>query len=59
MPEPSTASDTWARSGTQLYHHNGGALWDVATGLLEKADTLCPYARMAWRGTPTTITLAS
>ncbi|MER7046486.1 Ohr family peroxiredoxin [Streptomyces jumonjinensis] len=30
-----------------------------ATPLLQKADSLCPYARMAWRGTPTTITLAS
>ncbi|MFJ8357246.1 Ohr family peroxiredoxin [Streptomyces sp. NPDC093984] len=30
----------------------------VATDLLEKANSLCPYARMAWQGTPTTITLA-
>ncbi|MFI1864017.1 Ohr family peroxiredoxin [Streptomyces jumonjinensis] len=30
-----------------------------ATPLLQKADSLCPYARMAWRGTPATITLAS
>lgn len=32
---------------------------EIAAPLLEKADSLCPYARMAWRGTPTTITLAS
>ncbi|MFD7477339.1 Ohr family peroxiredoxin [Streptomyces sp. NPDC059837] len=32
---------------------------DVASPLLNKADSLCPYARMAWQGTPTTITLAS
>ncbi|MFD8692873.1 Ohr family peroxiredoxin [Streptomyces sp. NPDC059651] len=31
---------------------------EIAAPLLEKADSLCPYARMAWRGTPTTITLA-
>ncbi|ROQ60160.1 Ohr subfamily peroxiredoxin [Streptomyces sp. 840.1] len=31
---------------------------EVATPLVEKARSLCPYARMAWRGTPTTITLA-
>ncbi|MFE7837017.1 Ohr family peroxiredoxin [Streptomyces sp. NPDC057474] len=30
----------------------------LAAPLLEKADSLCPYAKMAWRGTPTTITLA-
>jgi Ohr subfamily peroxiredoxin len=36
-----------------------GVAADVATALMEKADTLCPYARMARRGTPTTITLAS
>lgn len=30
----------------------------IATPLLEKADSLCPYAKMAWQGTPTTITLA-
>ncbi|MGW3692187.1 Ohr family peroxiredoxin [Streptomyces sp. NPDC005125] len=30
----------------------------IAAPLLEKADSLCPYARMAWQGTPTTITLA-
>ncbi|MCX5358557.1 Ohr family peroxiredoxin [Streptomyces sp. NBC_00124] len=32
---------------------------EIAAPLLEKADSLCPYARMAWHGTPTTITLAS
>jgi osmotically inducible protein OsmC len=32
---------------------------DVATSLLRRADALCPYARMAWHGTPTTITLTS
>ncbi|MER5936577.1 Ohr family peroxiredoxin [Streptomyces sp. NPDC001928] len=31
---------------------------EIAAPLLEKADSLCPYARMAWQGTPTTITLA-
>ncbi|QFR02310.1 Ohr family peroxiredoxin [Streptomyces phaeolivaceus] len=31
---------------------------EAAAPLLEKADSLCPYAKMAWRGTPTTITLA-
>ncbi|MFE7444314.1 hypothetical protein ACFU7X_28100 [Streptomyces chartreusis] len=31
---------------------------EIAAPHLEKADSLCPYARMAWRGTPTTITLA-
>jgi osmotically inducible protein OsmC len=31
----------------------------VAAPLLEAADSLCPYAKMAWQGTPTTITLAS
>ncbi|WP_369226954.1 Ohr family peroxiredoxin [Streptomyces sp. R39] len=36
-----------------------GVAADVAGALLEKADALCPYARMAWKGTPTTITLAS
>jgi len=36
-----------------------GVARDVATELLRRADVLCPYARMAWHGTPTTITLAS
>ncbi|MEU9336582.1 Ohr family peroxiredoxin [Streptomyces sp. NPDC048290] len=36
-----------------------GVAADVATALMERADALCPYARMAWRGTPTTITLAT
>ncbi|MFE9622879.1 Ohr family peroxiredoxin [Streptomyces sp. NPDC006527] len=36
-----------------------GVAPETATGLMEEADALCPYARMAWRGTPTTITLAS
>ncbi|WP_416982612.1 Ohr family peroxiredoxin [Streptomyces sp. T028] len=31
---------------------------ELAAPLLETADSLCPYARMAWEGTPTTITLA-
>ncbi|MER5366534.1 Ohr family peroxiredoxin [Streptomyces sp. NPDC002722] len=30
----------------------------TAGALIAEADALCPYARMAWRGTPTTITLA-
>lgn len=32
---------------------------EIAAQLVEKADSLCPYVRMAWHGTPTTITLAS
>jgi Ohr subfamily peroxiredoxin len=36
-----------------------GVAPETADDLIEKADALCPYARMAWRGTPTTITLAS
>ncbi|MCX5243752.1 Ohr family peroxiredoxin [Streptomyces sp. NBC_00201] len=32
---------------------------EIAAPLLEQADALCPYARMASRGTPTTITLDS
>ncbi|MFJ9034016.1 Ohr family peroxiredoxin [Streptomyces sp. NPDC102274] len=36
-----------------------GVTPEEATPLLEKADSLCPYTRMAWRGTPTTIALAS
>ncbi|RPF30467.1 Ohr family peroxiredoxin [Streptomyces sp. TLI_185] len=32
---------------------------DTAGALMDRADALCPYARMAWQGTPTTITLAS
>ncbi|MCD7445499.1 Ohr family peroxiredoxin [Streptomyces lincolnensis] len=35
-----------------------GVAPETAGDLIEKADALCPYARMAWRGTPTTITLA-
>ncbi|MEV7141633.1 Ohr family peroxiredoxin [Streptomyces tauricus] len=35
-----------------------GADPEVATALMERADSLCPYARMAWKGTPMTITLA-
>ncbi|MFF8572596.1 Ohr family peroxiredoxin [Streptomyces sp. NPDC015408] len=31
----------------------------TADELIRHADALCPYARMAWRGTPTTITFAS
>lgn len=31
---------------------------EIGASLLEKADSLCPYTKMAWRGTPTTITLA-
>lgn len=31
---------------------------ETAAPLLAKADSLCPYAKMAWQGTPTTITLA-
>ncbi|MFI6274513.1 hypothetical protein [Streptomyces sp. NPDC050988] len=31
---------------------------EVAAPLLENADSLCPYAKMAWQGTPTTITPA-
>ncbi|MET9088509.1 Ohr family peroxiredoxin [Streptomyces sp. NPDC004237] len=36
-----------------------GVARETAAGLMEEADALCPYARMAWRGTPTTITLDS
>ena len=36
-----------------------GVALDVAARLLQRADALCPYARMAWYGTPTTITLAT
>jgi Ohr subfamily peroxiredoxin len=32
---------------------------DSAAPLLEKAEALCPYAKMAWQGTPATITLSS
>jgi Ohr subfamily peroxiredoxin len=32
---------------------------DSAAPLLEQADALCPYAKMAWQGTPATITLSS
>jgi Ohr subfamily peroxiredoxin len=32
---------------------------DSAAPLLEKAKTLCPYAKMAWQGRPATITLSS
>ncbi|GEC05001.1 peroxiredoxin [Streptomyces spinoverrucosus] len=35
-----------------------GVASEIATPLMEKADALCPYAKMAWQGTPTTITLA-
>lgn len=31
---------------------------EIAAPLLDKAESLCPYAKMAWQGTPTTITLA-
>jgi lipoyl-dependent peroxiredoxin len=31
---------------------------EIAAPLLEKANSLCPYARMIGRGTPTTVTLA-
>ncbi len=31
---------------------------ETAAPLIEKANSLCPYARMAGEGTPTTITLA-
>lgn len=31
---------------------------EVAAPLLQKADALCPYTKMAWQGTPATITLA-
>jgi Ohr subfamily peroxiredoxin len=36
-----------------------GVSREVAAPLIEKADSLCPYARMAGEGTPATITLAS
>ncbi|WP_208612845.1 Ohr family peroxiredoxin [Streptomyces canus] len=36
-----------------------GVTPEAATPLLRRADALCPYARMAWHGTPTTITLAA
>ncbi|MFJ4468689.1 Ohr family peroxiredoxin [Streptomyces sp. NPDC089424] len=35
-----------------------GVVRETAISLMEQADALCPYARMALRGTPTTITLA-
>lgn len=35
-----------------------GVAPETAGALIAKADALCPYARMASRGTPTTITLA-
>ncbi|WP_432184936.1 Ohr family peroxiredoxin [Streptomyces tendae] len=35
-----------------------GVAPEVATPLIEKADSLCPYARMAGEGTPSTVTLA-
>ncbi|MET9351831.1 Ohr family peroxiredoxin [Streptomyces sp. NPDC006617] len=35
-----------------------GVAPEVAGPLIEKADSLCPYARMAWEGTPTTVSLA-
>lgn len=35
-----------------------GVAPEVAAPLLEKADSLCPYTRMAAQGTPTPITLA-
>ncbi|MGW2387463.1 Ohr family peroxiredoxin [Streptomyces sp. NPDC001658] len=49
--------------GGYLLHVDLVARWpgvapETAGDLIEKADALCPYARMAWRGTPTTITLA-
>ncbi|WP_274388981.1 Ohr family peroxiredoxin [Streptomyces cavernae] len=31
---------------------------EIAAPLLDKTNSLCPYAKMAWQGTPTTITLA-
>lgn len=42
-----------------LVVHWPGVAAELATGLMERADALCPYARMATRGTPTTITLVS
>ncbi|WP_328884955.1 Ohr family peroxiredoxin [Streptomyces sp. NBC_00316] len=35
-----------------------GVAPEIAAPLLEKADSLCPYTRMAGQGTPTPITLA-
>ncbi|MFH8442983.1 Ohr family peroxiredoxin [Streptomyces sp. NPDC018026] len=35
-----------------------GVAPEAAGPLIEKADSLCPYARMAGEGTPTTVTLA-
>ncbi|MCX4572859.1 Ohr family peroxiredoxin [Streptomyces sp. NBC_01571] len=32
---------------------------EAAAPLLAKADSLCPYTKMAWRGTPTSITFSS
>ncbi|WP_351235418.1 Ohr family peroxiredoxin [Streptomyces sp. NPDC002133] len=34
-----------------------GVAPEIAAPLLEKADSLCPYTRMAWQGTSTPITL--
>jgi len=53
-----------AGDGGYLLHVDLVVKWpdidpEIAAPLLEKADSLCPYARMAWQGTPTTITLAS
>lgn len=31
---------------------------EIADPLVAKAESLCPYVRMAWQGTPTTITLS-
>jgi lipoyl-dependent peroxiredoxin len=49
--------------GGYLLHVDLAVKWpgidpEVASPLLEAAASLCPYAKMAWQGTPTTITLA-
>ncbi|WP_256359354.1 hypothetical protein [Streptomyces ambofaciens] len=36
-----------------------GVAREVGAALLERADALCPYARTADKGTPTTLTLVS
>ncbi|AVH60613.1 MULTISPECIES: Ohr family peroxiredoxin [Streptomyces] len=49
--------------GGYLLHVDLSVKWpgvapEIAAPLLEKADSLCPYTKMALQGTPTTITLA-
>ncbi|WP_405718786.1 Ohr family peroxiredoxin [Streptomyces sp. NBC_01537] len=62
--EVTVAFDRNPQDGGYVLHIDLVVRWpgvtpDVATQLLQRADALCPYARVAWHGTPTTITLAS